>query len=234
MGFRGFPGGAMGKEPACQCRRRKRHAFDPWVGKVPMATHSSVLAWRIPRTEEPRGLQSIVEQGWTRLKQLSTCTWISELRRQSPSWFPSCCPCATIQLGGRASRQAQGTSSQAAATEQSVSAGQGECPAHVAGMLGVQTRQHHGSTLLSVTPRPPHPCHQHTMSCCLQGCSEFQLLPWDPGVGPGGAGRCGPAGVTCPPPSVYPSVIDPHPFGTSAFHSQTLGTLWECGWPWTK
>ena len=60
MGFRGFPGGAMGKEPACQCRRRKRHGFDPWVGKVPMAMHSSVLAWRIPRTEEPGGLQSIV------------------------------------------------------------------------------------------------------------------------------------------------------------------------------
>ena len=28
-----------------------------------MATHSSILAWRIPRTEEPRGLQSM---GWQR------------------------------------------------------------------------------------------------------------------------------------------------------------------------
>ena len=27
-----------------------------------MATHSSVLAWKIPRTEEPRGLQSIGSQ----------------------------------------------------------------------------------------------------------------------------------------------------------------------------
>ena len=25
-----------------------------------MATHSSILAWRIPRTEEPGGLQSVV------------------------------------------------------------------------------------------------------------------------------------------------------------------------------
>ena len=28
-----------------------------------MATHSSVLAWRIPLTEEPGGLQSIGSQG---------------------------------------------------------------------------------------------------------------------------------------------------------------------------
>ena len=27
------------------------------------ATHSSILAWRIPRTEEPGGLQSIGSQG---------------------------------------------------------------------------------------------------------------------------------------------------------------------------
>ena len=31
----GFPGGTSGKEPACQCRRRKRCGFDPWVGKIP-------------------------------------------------------------------------------------------------------------------------------------------------------------------------------------------------------
>ena len=35
--------------------------FDPWVRKIPekeMATHSSILAWRIPWTQEPGGLQS--------------------------------------------------------------------------------------------------------------------------------------------------------------------------------
>ena len=31
----GFPGGTSGKEPACQCRRRKRCEFDSWVGKIP-------------------------------------------------------------------------------------------------------------------------------------------------------------------------------------------------------
>ena len=34
-----------------------------------MATHSSVLAWRIPWTEEPGGLQSM---GWQSQTQLST------------------------------------------------------------------------------------------------------------------------------------------------------------------
>ena len=50
--FKGFPGGACGKEPVCQCRRHKRLGFDSWVRKISleegMATHSSILAWRIP------------------------------------------------------------------------------------------------------------------------------------------------------------------------------------------
>ena len=36
-----------------------------------MATHSSILAWRIPWTEEPGGLQFTESQSWTQLKQLS-------------------------------------------------------------------------------------------------------------------------------------------------------------------
>ena len=28
-------GGARSQEPACQCRRCRRHQFDPWVGKIP-------------------------------------------------------------------------------------------------------------------------------------------------------------------------------------------------------
>ena len=39
-----------------------------------MATYSSVRAWRIPRAEEPGGLQSIAWQSQTRLKQLSMHT----------------------------------------------------------------------------------------------------------------------------------------------------------------
>ena len=41
-----------------------------------MATHSSILAWRIPWIEEPGGLQSLESQSLTRLKRLSmkACT----------------------------------------------------------------------------------------------------------------------------------------------------------------
>ena len=28
-------GGTSGKESACQCRRCRRHGFDPWVRKIP-------------------------------------------------------------------------------------------------------------------------------------------------------------------------------------------------------
>ena len=47
----GFPSGTNGKEPDCQCSRHKKFGFDTWARKVPpeevMATHSSILAWRI-------------------------------------------------------------------------------------------------------------------------------------------------------------------------------------------
>ena len=37
-----------------------------------MATHSSILAWRISRTEEPGGLQSMGSQSQTQLSTLKT------------------------------------------------------------------------------------------------------------------------------------------------------------------
>ena len=43
-----------------------------------IATQSSILAWRIPWTEVPGGLQSIGSQSWTQLKRLSI--YISESR----------------------------------------------------------------------------------------------------------------------------------------------------------
>ena len=57
-GLWGFPGGSVVKNlPA-----KQRHEFNPWV-KDPleegMATHSSILTWKIPWTEEPGELWSI-------------------------------------------------------------------------------------------------------------------------------------------------------------------------------
>ena len=55
----GFPGGSDGKESACN---------EGDLGLIPgsgrslengMATHSSILAWRIPWIEETGGLQSM-------------------------------------------------------------------------------------------------------------------------------------------------------------------------------
>ena len=47
-----------------------------------MATHSSVLAWRIPGTAEPGGLPSRVSHSRTRLRRLSSSSSMeSELRR---------------------------------------------------------------------------------------------------------------------------------------------------------
>ena len=36
-----------------------------------MATHSSILAWKIPQTEDPGRLQSMGSQSWTRLNDFT-------------------------------------------------------------------------------------------------------------------------------------------------------------------
>ena len=61
----GFPGGTSGKELPANARDIKTLVWplgqnDPL--KDGMATHSSILAWRIPWTEEPGGLLSIGSQ----------------------------------------------------------------------------------------------------------------------------------------------------------------------------
>jgi len=55
----GFPDGSDSKESACNAGNL---GSTPGSGRSPgerMATHSNVLAWRIPWTEEPGGLQSM-------------------------------------------------------------------------------------------------------------------------------------------------------------------------------
>ena len=56
----GFPGGSAVKNPTASAgNAREIQGFDPgWEDPLEkkMATHSSFLAWKIPRTEEPGGL----------------------------------------------------------------------------------------------------------------------------------------------------------------------------------
>ena len=56
----GFSLWVSSKETTYRCRRC---GFSPWIRKIPlekeMTTHSSILAWEIPGTEEPGGLQSM-------------------------------------------------------------------------------------------------------------------------------------------------------------------------------
>ena len=83
----GFPGGASGKEPDCQCRRHKKHGFDPWVGKIPWRR-----AW--PPTpvfllEKCHGQRSLVGlvKSQTRLKQLSiTQLYVESICPQQAYW----------------------------------------------------------------------------------------------------------------------------------------------------
>ena len=56
---RGFPGGAVVENlPAVQDTQVQSLGLEDSLEKV-MATHSSLLAWRIPWAEEPGGLQSL-------------------------------------------------------------------------------------------------------------------------------------------------------------------------------
>ena len=58
-----FPGGASGKESACQCRRRKRCGFDPWVRKIPWKRKCQPTPGFLPENfheqEKPEVLQSM-------------------------------------------------------------------------------------------------------------------------------------------------------------------------------
>ena len=61
---RSFPGGTVVKNPPANAEDQEtRVRFLGWKDPLEegMATHASILAWRIPWTEEPGGLHSM---GW--------------------------------------------------------------------------------------------------------------------------------------------------------------------------
>ena len=66
MGSQGFPGGLDGKKSACSAGDQGCSLGQEDLEKG-MATPSRILAWRIPWTEKPGGLQSMGSQSRTRL-----------------------------------------------------------------------------------------------------------------------------------------------------------------------
>ena len=55
----GFPGVAVGKNPPAYVGDAGSIPVPEYPPEKEMATHSSILAWRFPWTEEPGRLQSI-------------------------------------------------------------------------------------------------------------------------------------------------------------------------------
>ena len=55
----GFPCSSVGKESACSAKTWVQFLGREDPLEKEMATHSSILAWKIPWTEEPGGLQSM-------------------------------------------------------------------------------------------------------------------------------------------------------------------------------
>ena len=85
---RGFPGGSVVKNPLAMQDPQETYAQslgqeDPLEEE--MATHSSILPWRIPWKEEPGGLQSMGSQSQTQLSKhthIHTHTHTHALHRQ--------------------------------------------------------------------------------------------------------------------------------------------------------
>ena len=71
-----FPGGASGKEPTCQYRRRKRCSLIPELGRYPGGGHSNPLQYSCLENPMDKGAWQAtvhrVAKSWTPLKRLTT------------------------------------------------------------------------------------------------------------------------------------------------------------------
>ena len=84
----GLPKWLSGRESFCQCRRCRRHGFDSLGRGNPleeeMATQSSILAWKIPQTEESGGLPPLGHKESDTTEQLNTHARTSQGFRDMP------------------------------------------------------------------------------------------------------------------------------------------------------
>ena len=93
-----FDGSVVNNLPTIQeTRVQSLDREDPWEKE--MVTHSSAIAWEIPRTEEPGGLQSMGSQKrWTGLCACQVATIMSSTL-QSYGLQPARLLCAWDSLG---------------------------------------------------------------------------------------------------------------------------------------
>ena len=110
MFVRAFPGGATGREPACQCRTHERRRLDPWVKKIPWRRAWQPLQYSCLESPMDRGawraavhkvaksrtwlkrLSVHVAWLWTALSVLFEFSTLGEDSRQKQSPPGSCKP----------------------------------------------------------------------------------------------------------------------------------------------
>ena len=81
----GFPAGASGKEPACQCRKHKRSRFHPWVRKIPWRRKWLPTPVFLPgKSHGQRSLAGYSPRG---CKESDTTEWVE---RTHTSWHIYC------------------------------------------------------------------------------------------------------------------------------------------------
>ena len=59
----GFPRGASGKEPVCQCGRRERLGIDPWVRRSPGGGHGNPIQYSCLENPIDRGFLPAIVHG---------------------------------------------------------------------------------------------------------------------------------------------------------------------------
>ena len=91
MGFYGFPCGASGKEPACQCRRRrhKRCRFNPGLGRSPEGRNGNPLLYSCLENPTDRGAWQATYSPWGH-KELNTTEGLIHTWSRKPRVFSRC------------------------------------------------------------------------------------------------------------------------------------------------
>ena len=88
----GFLSGASDGKKSASMKETEIRSLGPEAPlEEGMATHSSILAWRISWTEEPDGLQSMVSKEWDTTKRLTLSVTAERLAGDTaPASGPEC------------------------------------------------------------------------------------------------------------------------------------------------